>query len=112
MIQNQLTPDQVKALENAHESGVYGKIDIVLVRGEGARLWDAEGNEYIDCMSGHGVANIGHANPAIAQAIAEQAQQLITCHSALYNEQRALLMQKLAAIVPPGLDRFFFCIGM
>jgi acetylornithine/LysW-gamma-L-lysine aminotransferase len=109
MTQDQLTPDQVKALENEHESGVYGKIDIVLVRGEGARLWDADGNEYIDCMSGHGVANIGHANPAVAQAIAEQAQQLITCHSALYNEQRALLMQKLATIVPPSLDRFFFC---
>jgi acetylornithine/LysW-gamma-L-lysine aminotransferase len=104
-----LNPDEIKAIENEHESGVYGKIDIVLVRGEGARLWDAEGKVYIDCMSGHGVANVGHANPAVAQAIAQQAQQLITCHSALYNEQRALLMQKLAQIAPPGLDRFFFC---
>jgi acetylornithine/LysW-gamma-L-lysine aminotransferase len=104
-----LNPDEIKALENGHESGVYGKIDIVLVRGEGAWLWDAGGKMYIDCMSGHGVANVGHANPAVAQAIAEQAQQLITCHSALYNEQRALLMQKLAQIAPPGLDRFFFC---
>jgi len=104
-----LNPDEIKALENEHESGVYGKIDIVLVRGEGARLWDADGKMYIDCMSGHGVANIGHANPAVTQAIAQQAQQLITCHSALYNEQRALLMQKLAQIAPPGLDRFFFC---
>jgi acetylornithine/LysW-gamma-L-lysine aminotransferase len=104
-----LNPDEIKTLENRHESGVYGKIDIVLVRGEGARLWDAEGKVYIDCMSGHGVANVGHANSAVARAIAEQAQQLITCHSALYNEQRALLMQKLAQIAPPGLDRFFFC---
>jgi acetylornithine/LysW-gamma-L-lysine aminotransferase len=104
-----LNPDEIKALENEHESGVYGKIDIVLVRGEGARLWDSDGKMYIDCMSGHGVANIGHANPAVAQAIAEQAQQLVTCHSALYNEQRALLMQRLAQIAPPSLDRFFFC---
>jgi acetylornithine/LysW-gamma-L-lysine aminotransferase len=104
-----LNPDEIKALENAHESGVYGKIDIVLVRGEGARLWDTDGKMYIDCMGGHGVANIGHANPAVAQAVAKQSQQLITCHSALYNEQRALLMQKLAEIAPPGLDRFFFC---
>jgi acetylornithine/LysW-gamma-L-lysine aminotransferase len=104
-----LNSDEIKAIENAHESGVYGKIDIVLVRGEGAYLWDSDGKMYIDCMGGHGVANVGHANPAVAQAIAKQAQQLITCHSALYNEQRALLMQKLAQIAPPGLDRFFFC---
>ncbi len=104
-----LRPNEIKAIENRHESGVYNKIDIVLVRGEGARLWDADGKMYIDCMSGHGVANIGHANPAVARAIAEQAQRLITCHSALYNEQRALLMQKLAEIAPPGLDRMFLC---
>jgi acetylornithine/LysW-gamma-L-lysine aminotransferase len=104
-----LSPDEIKAIENRHESGVYGKIDIVLTRGKGARLWDTDGRTYIDCMSGHGVANIGHANPAVTQAISRQAQQLITCHSALYNEQRALLMQKLAEITPPGLDRFFFC---
>jgi acetylornithine/LysW-gamma-L-lysine aminotransferase len=104
-----LTPDELIALEDCHESGVYNKIDIVIVRGEGARLWDANGNAYIDCMSGHGVANVGHANPAVAQAVAEQIQRLTTCHSALYNEQRALLMQKLAEIAPPGLERMFFC---
>jgi acetylornithine/LysW-gamma-L-lysine aminotransferase len=104
-----LTSDELIALEDRHESGVYNKIDIVLVRGEGAQLWDTDGKMYIDCMSGHGVANIGHANPAVAKAIAEQAQRLITCHSALYNGQRALLMQKLAEIAPPGLERMFFC---
>jgi acetylornithine/LysW-gamma-L-lysine aminotransferase len=104
-----LNPDEIKALENEHESGVYGKIGIVLARGEGAHLWDTDGRMYIDCMSGHGVANVGHANPAVAQAVAEQAQRLITCHSALYNEQRALLMKKLTEIAPPGLERVFFC---
>jgi acetylornithine/LysW-gamma-L-lysine aminotransferase len=104
-----LSPDQVKSIEDQHESGVYGKIGIVLVRGEGARLWDTDGKVYIDCMSGHGVANIGHANPVVARAIAGQAQNLTTCHSALYNPQRALLMQKLFEIAPPGLERVFFC---
>jgi acetylornithine/LysW-gamma-L-lysine aminotransferase len=104
-----LTSDELMALEDRHESGVYNKIDIVIVRGEGARLWDASGNAYIDCMSGHGVANVGHANPAVAQAVTEQIQRLTTCHSALYNEQRALLMRKLAEIAPPGLERVFFC---
>jgi acetylornithine/LysW-gamma-L-lysine aminotransferase len=104
-----LSPNEIKSIEDRHESGVYGKIGIVLVRGEGARLWDSDGKEYIDCMSGHGVANVGHANPAVAKAVAEQARSLITCHSALYNEQRAVLMQKLTEIAPPGLERVFFC---
>ena len=104
-----LSPDEIKSLEDSHESGVYGKLGIVIVRGEGARLWDTDGKMYIDCMSGHGVANVGHANPAVAQAISQQAQRVITCHSALYNEQRALLMRKLTEIAPHGLDRVFFC---
>jgi acetylornithine/LysW-gamma-L-lysine aminotransferase len=104
-----LSPSEIKSIEDQHESGVYGKIDIALVRGEGAHLWDTDGRMYIDCMSGHGVANVGHANPAVAQAVAEQARSLITCHSALYNEQRALLMRKLTEIAPPGLERVFFC---
>lgn len=105
----QLTADEIKILENKHGSGVYNKIDIVLVRGEGARLWDAQGKEYIDCTTGHGVANIGHANPAVTQAVTEQMQRLTTCYSTFYNDQRAQLMHKLVEIAPPGMERVFLC---
>jgi len=71
--------EDIQFIENAHESGVYAKRQVVIVRGQGARLWDAEGNEYIDCVGGQGAANLGHANPAVAAAIAEQAQTLISC---------------------------------
>ena len=49
-------------IESSHSSGVYAKHPIAIVRGEGARVWDSEGREYIDCVAGHGVANLGHAH--------------------------------------------------
>jgi acetylornithine/LysW-gamma-L-lysine aminotransferase len=64
--------------------------------------------EYLDCSSGHGVANLGHAHPKIAQALFRQASTLITLFESFPNDQRARLMQNLTALLP-GLDRVFFC---
>jgi len=96
-------------LETQHTSGVYGKRDVAIVRGQGARIWDENGREYIDCVGGIGVANVGHCHPAVSAAIATQAQTLITCQEMFYNDQRAQLLSKLAAITPAGIDRFFLC---
>ena len=96
-------------LEKTYSVGVYPKRDLVLVRGEGARVWDANGREYIDCVSGNGVANVGHANEAVAQAIAEQAQRLITCPGIFYNDVRAQLLERLARIAPGQLQKAFLC---
>ncbi|MFQ5987826.1 MAG: aminotransferase class III-fold pyridoxal phosphate-dependent enzyme, partial [Dehalococcoidia bacterium] len=104
-----LTSDELIALEDRHTSGFYRKQPIVLVMGEGARLWDADGKEYIDCMSGHGVAIVGHANPYVAEAVSEQARCLITSAEAFYNDRRAELLAKLAEITHPGLERAFLC---
>lgn len=94
-------------LENQYTSGLYAKRPITIVRGKGARLWDAEGKEYIDCVGGQGAANIGHANPAVAAAIAAQAQTLISCPEMFYNDRRALLEQRLCEI--SGFPRVFLC---
>ncbi len=96
-------------LENAYTSGVYSKRPVVIVRGSGASLWDAEGREYIDCMAGHGVANIGHGRVEIADALAEQARRLITCPEIVYNDVRARLLERLAQITPQGLEHIFLC---
>ena len=96
------------SVENQHTSGLYLKQPIVMVRGQGASLWDSEGNEYIDCAAGHGVANLGHAHPKVAAAIAEQSTQLVTLFETYYNDKRAALMEKICALVP-GLERVFFC---
>jgi len=96
------------SIENRHTSGLYLKQPIIMVRGKGACLWDSDGNEYIDCAAGHGVANLGHAHPKVAAAIAEQSMQLVTLFETFYNDKRAALMEKISTLVP-GLDRVFFC---
>lgn len=104
-----ISAEELITLENTHDSGVSNKQPLVLVRGEGARVWDVGGREYIDCMSGHGVANVGHANPAVIQAVTEQVQRLVICPNGFYNDQRARLLARLADIAPPGLTRAFLC---
>ena len=96
-------------LENNHTSGVYSKRPLVVVRGEGARVWDAQGRAYIDCVSGYGVANVGHCHPAVVAAIKEQAEKLITCQEIFYNDRRAELQAELVRLAPPGLERVFLC---
>jgi acetylornithine/LysW-gamma-L-lysine aminotransferase len=56
-----------------------------------------------------GVAGLGHAHPIVAEAIATQARTLITCPELFYNDQRAQLLERLAAVTPPGLERIFLC---
>ena len=96
------------AIENKHTSGLYTKQPLIIVRGQGASLWDINGIEYIDCSSGHGVASLGHAHPKVAAALADQATQLVTLFETYYNDKRAALMDKITSLVP-GLDRVFFC---
>ncbi len=81
----------IRSMEDQYTSGVYTKRPVAIVRGSGARLWDADGRQYIDCVGGQGAANLGHANPAVAQAIADQAVTLISCPEMFYNDRRAEL---------------------
>lgn len=99
----------IQERETRYSTGIYAKREVTIVRGEGAHLWDETGKEYIDCIGGIGVASVGHANAKVAEAIAEQARTLITCHELVYNDRRAELLEKLAQVTPPGLDRFFLC---
>ena len=96
-------------LENRYSTGVYSKRPVVIARGDGALVWDAEGREYIDCIAGYGVANVGHGRSEVAAAIAAQAQRLITCPEILYNDVRARLLERLAQLTPEGLTHIFLC---
>ncbi|HYK97565.1 MAG TPA: aspartate aminotransferase family protein [Candidatus Acidoferrales bacterium] len=95
--------------EDAHTSGLYQKRPVVIVRGEGAALYDENGREYIDCVGGQGIASLGHGNRAVADAIAAQARTLASCTELFYNDRRAELYDTLAQVLPPELDRFFLC---
>jgi len=95
--------------EDQFSVGVYQKRDLVIVRGEGARVWDETGREYVDCVAGIGVANVGHCHPAVVAAIQAQAARLITCNELFYNDARALCLERLDRITPEGINRFFLC---
>jgi LysW-gamma-L-lysine/LysW-L-ornithine aminotransferase len=97
------------ALESQHEFDVVPKRDITVVRGKGAKVWDDKGKEYIDCVGGHGVASIGHANERVANAVSEQARVLITCSGVFYNDVRARFLEKLSSLTPKTLKRAFLC---
>jgi acetylornithine/N-succinyldiaminopimelate aminotransferase len=99
--------DQVRETEARHVMQTYKRAPIVLVKGEGARVWDTEGRAYLDFTSGVGVAALGHANPGLARVIAEQAATLVHTSNLFFHPFQAELAQKLAAL--SGLDRAFFC---
>jgi acetylornithine/LysW-gamma-L-lysine aminotransferase len=96
-------------LEERHTSGAYPKRSLALVRGHGTQVRDAEGRTYLDMTSGQGVVILGHTHPRLVEAIQRQAERLITCPEIFYNDQRALLGERLSRHTPHGLTRFFFC---
>ena len=95
--------------EARYEAGTYRKRAVRLVRGAGAIVEDDRGRQYIDCTAGIGVANVGHANARVGQAIARQAERLTTCPEMFYNDARAAYLERLVAALPNGLDRIFLC---
>jgi acetylornithine/LysW-gamma-L-lysine aminotransferase len=90
-------------IEERHSSGGVARRPLVLVRGEGARLFDREGREYLDLGGAHGWASLGHSHPAIVRAIAEQASRLVMQLESSYNDQRALWFAELAAVLRENL---------
>lgn len=108
MNSTRINAQEIIEIETNHSAGTYAKQPLVIVRGQGASLFDAAGVEYLDCSSGHGAANLGHAHPKVAEAIYRQASTLITLFETFPNDKRAELMKKLTILVN-GLDRVFLC---
>jgi acetylornithine/LysW-gamma-L-lysine aminotransferase len=96
-------------LEDRHTSGAYPKRPLALVRGLGSQVRDAEGRTYLDMTSGQGVVLLGHCHRRVVEAVQRQVERLITCPEIFYNDQRALLAERLSKHTPEGLTRFFFC---
>lgn len=95
-----------RALEKAYYLQVVNRQPIVLTRGEGTRVWDDAGKEYLDFTSGWAVTNIGHANPVLAEAIVEQARTLIQTSNQFYTVPQIKLAKLL--VENSCLDRVFF----
>lgn len=99
--------DEVQGLEARHILQTYRRLPVTLVRGDGVRLFDAEGREYLDLLSGIGVASLGHAHPGLASAIADQARTLLHTSNLFYHPLQGQLAERLAHL--SGLPRAFFC---
>jgi acetylornithine/N-succinyldiaminopimelate aminotransferase len=97
----------VKALELQHVLQIYRRLPVVFTRGEGTRLFAEDGRSYLDFLSGIGVASLGHAHPALATAIADQASTLIHTSNIFYHPLQGALANQLSALT--GLERAFFC---
>ena len=96
----------ILAQDAKHRSDLW-EPDVVFVRGDGVRLYDADGTEYLDCMAGIAVASLGHGHERLALALAEQARRLIVAPQNVGNDTRTQFVSKLFEFVEPPLERVF-----
>jgi acetylornithine/N-succinyldiaminopimelate aminotransferase len=101
------TFDEIKAKESRHVLQTYRRQPVAFVRGEGPRLYDVDGREYLDLVSGIGVTSLGHAHPGLAAAIADQATTLLHTSNLYYHPYQAEAAARLTTL--SGLSRVFFC---
>jgi len=99
--------DELAALDAAHVMGTYARQPVAFVRGEGSRLWDSEGREYLDFLGGLAVVSLGHAHPEVADALAEQARTLLHVSNLYYNDVQPRLAAELDGLLGGG-GRVFF----
>src|SRR2546421_6977274 len=88
--------------------GTYGRFPVEFVRGSGTELFDAEGKRYLDFLSGLAVTSLGHAHPAVASAIAEQARTLLHVSNLFGTLPQHEVAETLDRLVGGG-GRVFFC---
>ena len=91
-----MTLSDLRQLERDHQVPAYARLAVEFVRGEGARLWDDEGHEYLDFQTGLAVNSLGHCHPAVVAAIREQAGRLIHVGNLFYTEPGLRLARRLA----------------
>ncbi len=97
----------VQALFQQHVVPSYGRFEIVLSHGSGSYLYDVAGKRYLDLGGGIAVSSLGHAHPAITEALVEQSRQLIHVSNFYYHEPQGRLARAVVQLLGPG--KCFFC---
>lgn len=82
--------------EKKYLMDTYNRYPIMLVKGEGTRVWDSEGNAYLDFVAGIAVNSLGHCHPALVEAIKKQAETLIHCSNLYWNEKQIELAKMIS----------------
>jgi predicted acetylornithine/succinylornithine family transaminase len=91
-----MTLSELQALERERVVPTYARFPVEFVRGEGARLWDDEGNEYLDFLAGISVSSVGHCHPAVVAAVREQVGRLMHVTNLFYTEPPMRLAARLS----------------
>jgi acetylornithine/LysW-gamma-L-lysine aminotransferase len=99
-----LTFEEIREIEEKHLAPTYQKMPIAIKSGRGCKVYDVNGKEYIDFMTGYGVAILGHGYPRIIDSIKSQLENIAIAHGSVYSEPRALFLKKLASITPKNLS--------
>lgn len=99
--------DTIRAEEERLLCRSYSRYPLAIVRGEGARLWDADGREYVDLLAGIAVAGLGHCNPEVNAALEAQARKLWHVSNLFYQEEQLELARRLLSTTHHG--KAFFC---
>jgi len=99
---------ELQRLDAENVMQTYGRLPVAFVRGAGTTLWDSEGNEYLDFLTGLAVTSLGHAHPEIADAIGQQAQTLLHVSNLYYNDVQPQVAARVNALLG-GDGRVFFC---
>jgi acetylornithine/N-succinyldiaminopimelate aminotransferase len=102
-----VTLAELQELERTNVMGSYARLPVEFVRGEGALLWDAEGNQYLDFLCGISVTNLGHCHPRVVDAIREQVGRLIHTSNLFYTEPAMRLAERLSGSSLGG--KVYFC---
>jgi len=97
----------VQALFHRNVVPSYGRFDLVLTHGSGSYVHDAAGKRYLDLGGGIAVSSLGHAHPAITEALVEQSRKLIHVSNFYYNEPQGRLAEEIVSFIGPG--KCFFC---
>lgn len=99
--------DEVQTREQQYVLQTYRRQPVTFVRGEGVRLFDVEGRDYLDLLSGIGVCSLGYGHPRLTAAITEQAQTLLHTSNLFYHPLQGQLAERLTTL--SGLSRAWFC---
>ena len=99
--------EELAGLDAGNVMQTYGRLPVAFVRGEGTKLWDSKGKEYLDFLSGLAVTSLGHAHPEVADAIAEQARTLLHVSNLYYNDPQPKVAARLNTLLG-GDGRVFF----
>lgn len=99
--------EQLKQREENLLCRTYGRYPISVAKAKGCKLWDIDGNEYLDLLAGIAVTSLGHCNDEISAVIAEQAQKLVHVSNLFYQEEQLELAEKLLETC--HMDKVFFC---